>query len=352
MSGGYVSYSIRPSKTVERLLFVELLSRVDRALPRPMHQYCYIGLGGPFLDDFRLMYAEFAMRQMISIERDPQVHRRQQFNKPFGHIQCLNVESGEFIDDLETSADCGQRLLWLDYTEAGAGALRRQIQEIETLLPKLAAYDIVKVTLNANPSTLGNSVKVRDALHGTTYLQKLQGEELQEHRLSELRAGLEDKLPGEIDGQTIDSEHLTHSRFPRLVLAVIEQAAYRAMRGTTRMKLQPLASYAYADTHQMITFTGIMLPGDDVREFFRASDLKAWKLAQTDWSTPPIPIRVPFMSMKERNRVDSLLHRGRGKTLQRHLRILLQETEEESAAALDDYKKFNRQYSHFVRALP
>lgn len=353
MSGEYVSYSIRPNKTVERLLFVELLARLDRALPSPIHQYCYVGLGGPFLDDFRLMYAEFGMRRMVSIESDPDVHRRQLFNRPFGHIRCLNITSGELIDHLDRYVPGTRRLFWLDYADAGAQALRQQLQELEALLPKLAAYDIVKVTLNANPYTLGDEVDEVDEVRQQRYKRKLKGNELQEHRLAVFRAHLDDKLPGEVDGQSIGSEMVKRPRFPRLVLALLEHAAYRARLGMGEMKLQPLAAYSYADgPHQMLTVTGIMLPEADADTFVRSSGLSRWKLAQPTWDKPPIPIRIPFMSVKERSRVDSLLHLGGGRTMQRRLNILLQETEEESAAALDDYKKFNRQYSHFIRSLP
>lgn len=352
MSGEYVSYSIRPNKTVERLLFVELLSRLDRALPDPIHQYCYIGLGGAFLDDFKLMYAEFGMRHMVSIEADPDVHRRQVFNRPFGHIQCLNITTGELVDRLASYVPDTHRLFWLDYAEAGAEALRRQLQEIATLLPKLSAFDIVKVTLNANPHTLGDEADAFDETRHQTYKRKLKGEELQEHRFGVFRAHLDDLLPGEVDGQPISANLLKRSGFPRLVIAILAHAAYRAQQGMGELRLQPMTAYSYADgPHQMLTVTAILLHKED-NGFMKSSRLNRWNLAQPTWDKPPILIRVPFMSVKERHRVDSLLHLGGGRTIQRRLNILLQETEDESAAALADYKKFNRQYSHFIRSLP
>lgn len=352
MSGGYVSYSIRPNKTVERLLFVELLSRLERALPSPIDQYCYVGLGGPFLDDFKLMYSEFGMRHMVSIESDLDVHRRQLFNRPFRHIQCLNIKSGELIDHLDMHVPTIRRIFWLDYSEAGLGALRQQIQEFETLLPKLNAYDIVKVTLNANPSILGDEADEFDVVRQTSYKRKLIDSELDEHRLEVLRNRLGDKLPGEVDRQPIGTELVRRPQFPRLILALIEHAAYKFQQGMGELKFQPLAAYSYADGQQMLTVTGIMLSAASADSVVKSPGLNRWKLARLTWDKLPIPISVPFMSVKERSRVDSLLHLGGGKSIQRRLKILLHETEEKSAAALDDYKRLNRHYSHFIRSLP
>ena len=43
-------YHQRPNKTVDRYLFVELLSKINRY--RHIGDYSYIGLGGPSLEDF------------------------------------------------------------------------------------------------------------------------------------------------------------------------------------------------------------------------------------------------------------------------------------------------------------
>ena len=46
MSGGNVSYNIRPNKFVERSLFVESLNLL---CPKAPENYLYISLGGPQL---------------------------------------------------------------------------------------------------------------------------------------------------------------------------------------------------------------------------------------------------------------------------------------------------------------
>jgi hypothetical protein len=62
------AYHLRTNKAVERLLFIELLRRLDRALSRPIAQYKYVGLGGPYLEDFNLLHATFGNNEMTSLE--------------------------------------------------------------------------------------------------------------------------------------------------------------------------------------------------------------------------------------------------------------------------------------------
>jgi hypothetical protein len=58
MSGSEVSYNLRPNKFVERQLFVELLTKICR---QPPSKYAYISLGGPQLEDHRLMHRRLAV---------------------------------------------------------------------------------------------------------------------------------------------------------------------------------------------------------------------------------------------------------------------------------------------------
>lgn len=340
MSGEYVAYSIRPNKSIERLLFVELLQRIDRALPEPVHEYCYVGMGGPFLEDFKLMYSVFGMQKMISIEESAETYKRQEFNKPYGHIQCLNMSSGRFIDRIDDHIGGVPLVVWLDYT--APSTMRQQIIEFETLLPKLSPYDIVKITLNALPNGLSDDDEENASLKTA------------QERAEALRKRLGDKLPNELDGQSMAEvlpKFATRKRFPRLLSAMVKIAAYGALEGKS-VEFQPLSSYVYADGQQMFTFTGILLPQSKRKAFVEGSTLSHWDLASTEWDRAPMQIRVPFMSLKERNELDSRLAELGGQELLERMGYLLMKDEQETAVALEDYRRFSRHYSHFVRALP
>ena len=51
-AGSSLPYRLRPNKAVDRELFLSLLMRLAPALS--LEKYHYVGLGGPFLEDFRL----------------------------------------------------------------------------------------------------------------------------------------------------------------------------------------------------------------------------------------------------------------------------------------------------------
>src|SRR5688572_9623398 len=94
-TGGFVPYHMRPNKAVDRQLFVELLAKVNRF--RPIRSYTYIGFGGSFLEDFKLIHTSFGSRKMISIEEDLNVLNRQKFNVPLRCITRRHQTSGDFV---------------------------------------------------------------------------------------------------------------------------------------------------------------------------------------------------------------------------------------------------------------
>src|SRR5947207_6828966 len=141
-------YLLRPTKAVDRELFLSLLSRFNPLLR--LNDYKYVGLGGPFLEDFRLIHARIGIHKMDCIEMEEEVHLRQKFNKPIESIQCLHdtledyLASSDFIDPI---------ILWLDYTDPKQ--LLAQIESFAEQAQELAIGSVVRITLNANPESLG-----------------------------------------------------------------------------------------------------------------------------------------------------------------------------------------------------
>ena len=48
-------YHLRANKAADRLILMETITRVTRALSASMDDYTYYGFGGPFLEDFKLI---------------------------------------------------------------------------------------------------------------------------------------------------------------------------------------------------------------------------------------------------------------------------------------------------------
>jgi hypothetical protein len=333
MSGGLVPYHLRPNKSVDRYLFVELLAKVNRF--KPITFYSYVGFGGPFLEDFKLIHNQFGNKKMISIEIDPNVLKRQEFNLPLSCIERLNQSSGDFIASYSIE---GNAVIWLDYTDPRK--IRLQIQEFESLLSKLQTYDVVKITLNANPETLrAHDARNEEGKRETT-------EERNEKRLEKLSERLGDYLP---HGAT--SDMMTIDGLPQVLCRALEFAANNAMKGRLGNIFQPLAAFAYADSqHQMLTLTGIILPRADIRDFFRETAIRKWRLSATDWRTIH-KIKLPELTAREKLFIDRHLPKSNEKRIQKKLKFLFGADEEQSLEVLKSYVTFYRHYPNYIRAV-
>lgn len=148
MSGSSLPYHLRTNKAIDRRIFFDLLANISPILPRKIQQYKYISMGGPMLEDHHLLHHELGMSKLESIEKDAAALSRQNFNKPFGCISCLHKDTGGFIRDYNESEPV---IIWLDYT---APKWSSQFIECADLLKNLNAFDILKVTFNANPYVL------------------------------------------------------------------------------------------------------------------------------------------------------------------------------------------------------
>lgn len=325
MSGGYIPYRLRQNKSVERLAFVELLSRVNRHPNCQVRDYTYVGLGGTTLEDFRVLHSVFAIEQMISLENNPEVHRRQQFNKPHSCVDCKLQDVGEFVDTFVRESPT---IAWLDYAEAAA--LPDQVAEFGVLLEGLEPYDIAKITLNAHAATWGRQALDEDAgdLHKRRY-------ELLEQRLGQA-----------FPSTMAEYEQMTENRFPEFVLHVVAKAANSAMEQKGDQAFLPLTAFSYADGQRMVTATGIVLDVGTETDFLDVTGLDDWPLRTADF-TSPTTIHIPDLTMRERLFVDSLLPSADADTIRRTLGFDIEEHARTSREALRSYADFYRHVPFF-----
>lgn len=318
-SAGQLPYQLRPNKAVERLIFVELLRKLEPTLQLAT-QYRYVGFGGPQMEDFRLLHESFPAIKMLSIERDAEVLKRQRFNCPHTNVQCKRQSSGQFVLSV---TDKHNLIVWLDYAEADERPT--QIAEFQSLLQNLRSRSIVKLTLNAEPSTLGGSA-------GDAGLQAT--------RLTAFRRDFDRYFP---DG--IEEEMMVADNFPSALLKVVDSAAREVLRGDRRFQI--LTSSAYADSRQqMMTVTGIVGQETELSSVLLTSRLVEWDFARLSISDPPVRIKVPELTLKERIFIDQLLPKLQKDPaiVQRKLRFLLDKTQAESEEKLRSYLLFKRHY--------
>jgi len=323
-TGGQLPYQLRPNKAVERLIFLELLNRLDVALGVGT-EYDYVGFGGPQMEDFRLLHEIFPKMKMLSIEREPDVLKRQRFNGPHTNVRCKLQASGDFVTRV---SDRRKLVVWLDYTDANERLI--QFAEFQTLLRNLQSRSVVKLTLNASPATLGGSAG-EPALLAT--------------RLKAFLLDFERCFPN-----GLEEEAMIDNNFPSALLAVVDYVSREAFSGRGDWRFQPLTFAAYADSRQqMLTVTGIVGEKTKIQSVLAVSGLADWDFSRLSWADPVVRIRVPELTLKERIFINQLLPKlaKNVATVQRRLGFLLDETQAESEEKLRNYVIFQRHYPYW-----
>jgi hypothetical protein len=156
MSGASIPYHLRPHKSVDRRLFLDLLTRFERW--KPLTDHVYVSMGAYPLEDHKLVHRQLGLSRLIAFDLEEGVVARQKFNRPIETCHCLHKNSGEIISHLDAIlSECmfsnpAGIIVWLDYTSPGQ--LGHQIREFESLLDKLRTGDLIRVTVNAQPNAL------------------------------------------------------------------------------------------------------------------------------------------------------------------------------------------------------
>jgi hypothetical protein len=101
----FIPYGLRPAKQAERRLLLDFLKCANEA-GLTVSDCRYVGMGGTMFYDFHLMHRFLGVNQMISLERDSDLHPRSVFNCPFDFIKVENKTVAEFLaadtDDKKT----------------------------------------------------------------------------------------------------------------------------------------------------------------------------------------------------------------------------------------------------------
>lgn len=335
MTGASVAYHLRPNKHVERHLFVDLLDCVNRW--RALSKYLYVGFGGVYFEDFKLLHGHFNMAKMLSIENQKWVYERQKFNIPYGCIQPRHWDSADFVRDLDklrARYKVENIVCWLDY--ATSVELANQLNEIRGLVPKLLPGDVLKVTLPANPTVLG--AKRADDTEA----------DLQNRRLEALQNRL---LGTQFLPEGVSLEQMTERRYPDVLAAAFRRTVSEAMQESIGNVFQPLGSYVYKDVTQIITFTAIILRADQVEDFLAKTEIADFELGGSSWQLSRI--EVPDLSLREKLRLDQVIFTKNGKqrpmAVQTEMGLKFAPDVVDSRRMIDNYIKFYRYYPHYYR---
>ena len=316
-------YKLRPNKAVDRELFLSFLSHFSAILD--LKNYKYIGLGGAFLEDFRQIHAKIGITQMSCIDADPEVSKRQSFNKPISSIECIHSRLEDYLDSIEYEEPT---ILWLDYT--APKEISSQLGEFERQLANLPDKSILRITLNANPGSLGSPSKEdRDALLPECESEDHPAEAAKLWRLKEFEHRLGVYSPADLTFSDMSQANYGKSILKTLHL-IIEKARLEVHR-TFEWGL----ATDYADGQNMVTAT--IFISDDIDEGFKKL-LGKWEYV-CDYSNPHT-LNMPALSTRERLHLEY----GPEATLSYSL-----ETENKAHDPIKTFRKYYRVFPHFSR---
>lgn len=349
MSGNNLPYQLRLKKNIERQIFLDLLTKIHTY--KTIQSYSYISLGGPFLEDFKLIHNYFNIQDLYSIEMDQHVIERQKFNKSISCIHLLNNTTTEFIEQFpsinteESTINFDSNVIcWLDYTNMD---LRSQLYDFKSLLEEVHEYSIIKITLNAHIASLKDEKTLQNIVDGDGHIIDERPIDRQTRLKVERLSLLEEELNGFFNFENINAEQMTSKEFPNVLLTILHHIAFKAFEGE-KLTFIPLTSFSYADGMTMLTFTGIVLDKSKISDFFTKTELNTWEHYNNGKTTKNID--VPYMSISEKLHIDSYLPSKIDK-LYDEVAFKFEDSYEKNKKILDSYLKYYRYYPSFSKVL-
>lgn len=312
-------YHLRPNKYVDRHLFIDILMGLSSEFK--IASYKYVGFGSYQFDDFKLLHNKLKISDMISLENDAEIFERANFNLPYSCIKIKNQSSTDFISDF--SCEDKNYIFWLDYTDPSE--LGQQFSDVAILIDKLNSHDIVKITLNANASSLYSDKNDPD---------------LQSKRLDELKARLGDAVPS-----NIATENMTTINYPLALLKCLEKLIKDTLHETEFDKRYffPLLSTVYRDGQSMLTLLGIILDNKEDEKNIKKS-LSYLDFVTFNWI--PTTIKIPNLSVKEIIELNRQLPKKSAvKTLKSKFPFVF--TEDGQAESYISFYKYYPNFHHF-----
>ena len=278
--GSSVPYHLRPNKYVDREIFLDLLAKLDSCVD--LGRYHYVGLGGPFLADFRLIHNRFRMKKLICLDSDPKVCERQKFNRPSHSISILCSTIEDYLDKISFRCPV---VIWLDYTSAED--IEEHIFRFSRTITEVPAHSIIRITLNANPSNLGS----RPSQFRTGSSSLATPAELdQEWRLYILKEKFGDLVPHDAQPR-----NTSNKEYGKLLLKILKIAVDEETISSNINVIWSLATH-YADGQPMVTATAVVCRRKYHEEI--KNILKNWEYASDPHN--PLLLDVPVLSTLER----------------------------------------------------
>ena len=314
------AYHLRPNKMADRFAFIEAINRLGRLNAGGLRNYTYHGFGGPYLEDFRLLYEFCPDMRMVSIEKEAETFKRQDFHRPCGTLKLVHDDVTSYIARYNPANR--KSVFWLDYT----GLEYSCFEDFKALAASVLPGSMIKVTLRAEPKDWRPRGKEGDK--AVEFSQKFAN--VMPNPASTLPRRLHD--------------------FAALLQTMLQVAAQQALPpSATATTFLPVSSFRYSDGSAMFTLTGVVCEDSGKPEV--EAIFADWKFANLTWAAPKL-IDVPTLSTKERLHLQRLLPSATGEKLRRSLGYLIDDDAQKTETALEQYVTFHRYSPYVLRGIP
>jgi hypothetical protein len=274
------NYLLRPSKQVERKLFIEALHKLSTESFR-IPEYTYLGFGSVYYADFILFHKYLYIDKMICVE-SASIPNRMRFNIPFEFIQLHMKQVAQVIPQLNRDE---KYIVWLDYEKH----LDRDIlADTAGLLHVLVPGSVLIVTVDADPRLLNE----REA-----------DEECRERQIQNLLTTFRDELgryyPGEIRRSVI-----SRSGLPKFFAGILRSQFQEELAKRPGIEFLQLFNFKYADGAQMLSLGGVVGDAEDGRRLMNSGVFELQFVTKGD---EPIRISVPPLTVREKQWLEQKL---------------------------------------------
>src|SRR5690349_305833 len=307
-----LDYSLRPSKQVERKLFIETFHRLAQ-VGYPLSDYSYLGFGSVSYIDFILFHKYLFIDKMRCVEHGP-IPRRMRFNKPFS---CIKLRMQPMSSVIPTISRSKPHLVWLDYDY---GLNSTILEDIDSCIRALSQKSILIITVDAE-RRLPDGTKLRN-----------------DEDDAELRRYFWKELGSLLSKQLSDTD-VERRVLPKLFARTIRTQVQKSLLSRPEATFHQLFNYQYDDGSQMLTIGGIIDRKEAAGEL---RDSGIYDLAHIRRGEAPLLISVPPLTTREKQWLDRYIHYP-----QRHQAIPFELRREHFL----NYKRYYRHYPVYHEAL-
>jgi len=279
-----INFRIRPSKNIERKMFLEILRRLAHI--HSLDDYQYVGMGGIYFVDCRLFHKRLGINKIISIEKEQGKSKRFNYNNPF---DCIEIKFGHSTEELPKLDWEQPTILWLDYD---TGLKPYMFSDIKQFLQSAVPGSVIFVTVNAD----------------TTNISKFDNDDYPfDDRFEELKDDIgRENIPPNVKDE--DLRGWDKADVYKKILEYKIQSTLDIHNGglpnEEKKDFRQLVNFRYQDSAKMMTYGGILY-SDNISEGYEEAHFE--KIPHVQKGTDVYKIKTPKLTFAEMRGLDKEL---------------------------------------------